>query len=123
LSQNASIKSYSWKTDFLPGKMAKCLKVGFSGITFFWVHFVTKLSLYFWNLRKKTDLLIPIMTYFEKKNFGPLLQKVKPNLTLLEQSSASAWILDLEFKKKIFLGFPGPPQTRYSPSFLIFKKS
>jgi hypothetical protein len=24
--------------------------------------------------------------------------------------------------KKIFLGFPGPPQTRYTPSFLIFKK-
>jgi hypothetical protein len=25
--------------------------------------------------------------------------------------------------KKIFLGFPGPPQTRFTPSFLIFKKS
>jgi hypothetical protein len=24
--------------------------------------------------------------------------------------------------KKIFLGFPGPPQTRFTPSFLIFKK-
>jgi hypothetical protein len=24
---------------------------------------------------------------------------------------------------KIFLGFPGPPQTRYTPSFFIFKKS
>jgi hypothetical protein len=59
------------------------------------------------------------MTYFERKNFGP----VKPNLTLLEQSSASAWILYLEFKKNIFLGFPGPPQTRYTTSFFIFKKS
>jgi hypothetical protein len=24
--------------------------------------------------------------------------------------------------KKIFLGFPGPPQTRFTLSFLIFKK-
>jgi hypothetical protein len=60
------------------------------------------------------------MTYFEEKNFGPLL--VKPNLTLFEQSSSSAWILDLEFKK-IFLGFPGTPQTRNAPSFFIFKKA
>jgi hypothetical protein len=37
------------------------------------VHFVTKVSLYFLNLRKKTDLLIPVMAYFEKKNFGPLM--------------------------------------------------
>jgi hypothetical protein len=47
------------------------------------------------------------MTYLEKKKFGPL---VKPNLTLLEQSSASAWIFDLEFEK-IFLSFPGRPPT------------
>jgi hypothetical protein len=59
-------------------------------------HFVTKVSLHFLNLRKKTDILIPDMTYFERKKFwDPYL--VKPNLTLLEQSSASAWILDLEF--------------------------
>jgi hypothetical protein len=37
----------------------------FSGITFF-------RSLHFWNLCKKTDLLIPVMTHFEKKkNFHP----------------------------------------------------
>jgi hypothetical protein len=28
----------------------------------------------------------------------------------------------LRILKKIFLGFPGPTQTRYTPSFLIFKK-
>jgi hypothetical protein len=40
--------------------------------------------------------LIPDMTYFEReKNLDPY--KVKLNLTLPEQSSASAWILDLEF--------------------------
>jgi hypothetical protein len=60
------------------------------------------------------------MTYFEKKMLDPYL--IKPNLTLIEKSSASAWILGLEFGKKIFLGFLGPLQTRYTPSFLIFKK-
>jgi hypothetical protein len=43
---------------------------------------------------------MPDMTYFEKKKFGPLL-RVKPNLTLLEQSPASACNLDLKYKKKI----------------------
>jgi hypothetical protein len=38
------------------------------------VHFVTKTSLYFWILLKKTVLLISDMTYFEKKNFHPLLR-------------------------------------------------
>jgi hypothetical protein len=31
---------------------------------------------------------------------------VKPNLTLIEQSSASAWILDLEFKNIFELPMP-----------------
>jgi hypothetical protein len=43
------------------------------GKNFFYVHFVTKVSLYFWNLRKKTDILIPILTYSKKKNFWPYL--------------------------------------------------
>jgi hypothetical protein len=32
--------------------------------------------------------------------------------------------MDFQLKifEKIFLGFPGPPQTRYTPSFFIFKK-
>jgi hypothetical protein len=58
--------------------------------------------------------------YFEKKILDPY--KVKPNLTLPEQSFASTWILDLELKKKI-LSFPGPPPTSYTPSFFISKKS
>jgi hypothetical protein len=55
-----------------------------------------------------------------KKCFDPYY--VKPNLAPPKQSCASAWVFDLEFFTKIFLGFPGPPQKRYTPSFLIFKK-
>jgi hypothetical protein len=32
------------------------------------VHFVTKVSLHFLNQRKNTDLLEPILAFFEKKN-------------------------------------------------------
>jgi hypothetical protein len=45
---------------------------------------------------------------------------VKPNLALPKQSCASAWNFHLEFYKKNFWGFPGIPQTRYTPSFFIF---
>jgi hypothetical protein len=38
------------------------------------VYFGTMASLHFWNLRKKTDFLIPNMTYFERKKFHPPLQ-------------------------------------------------
>jgi hypothetical protein len=55
------------KNDFLgalPFFQAKNL---FFGNNFFWVHFVTKVSLHFWNQRKNTDILIPILAYFERK--------------------------------------------------------
>jgi hypothetical protein len=59
---------------------------------------------------------MPDMTYFEReKNSDPFF--VKPNPTLLEQSSASAWILDLEFKKMIF-ELPRPTANKIHP--LIF---
>jgi hypothetical protein len=35
------------------------------------VHFVTKASLYFWNLLKKTEFLIPGVTYFDRRKFSP----------------------------------------------------
>ncbi len=41
----------------------------FINFNFFWVHFVTKTSLFFWNQFKILDFLIPYMTYFKKKNF------------------------------------------------------
>jgi hypothetical protein len=56
--------------------MAKSLKNLFFGNNFFWVHFVTKVSLHFWNQRKNADLLLPILAYFEKKK----------NLTLYSES-------------------------------------
>jgi hypothetical protein len=58
--------------------------------------------------------------FFYTRNDLFYSSKVKSNL--LEQSSAIAWILDLEFKK-MFLIFPGRLPTRYALSFLIFKKS
>ncbi len=33
------------------------------------VHFVTKVSLHFWNQPKILNFLIPYMTYFKKKKF------------------------------------------------------
>ncbi len=45
---------------------------------FFGGHFVTKVSLHFWNQHKILDFLMPYMTYFKKKNFhlseGPILK-------------------------------------------------
>jgi hypothetical protein len=35
----------------------------FGAFNFFWVHFVTKVSLHFWNPRKNKNLLIPILVY------------------------------------------------------------
>jgi hypothetical protein len=52
------------KLIFLGTFLAKNL---FFGNNFFWVHFVIKVSLHFLNQRKNTDLLIPILAYFEKK--------------------------------------------------------
>jgi hypothetical protein len=40
---------------------------------FFLVHFVTKASLYFWNLRKNLRLLIPIKSTVWKKFFDPYI--------------------------------------------------
>jgi hypothetical protein len=40
---------------------------------FFFVQFVTMVSLHFWNQRKNTDPLILILTYFMKKIFRPYL--------------------------------------------------
>jgi hypothetical protein len=49
---------------------------------------------------------------------------VKPNLTLLEQSSASAWILDLEFFKNIFDFWASQAHRKQEipRSFLYLKK-
>jgi hypothetical protein len=64
------------------------------------MHFVTKVSLHFWNLRKKTDFLIPESTIFGEKISDPYL--VIPNLTRPEKGRLSAWILDYEFFQKYF---------------------
>jgi hypothetical protein len=45
------------KQVFCLKKMAKSLKFQFFGNNFFQVHFVTKVSLYFWNLQKITNFL------------------------------------------------------------------
>jgi hypothetical protein len=46
LVTKASEKRYSQITDFLPGKWQSPLKIGFSEITFFWMHFVADVSLH-----------------------------------------------------------------------------
>jgi hypothetical protein len=74
-------KSFWRKTDFvetlpffhaknllLHEKMAKSLQNLFFGNNFFWVHFVSEVSLQR-NQRKNTDLFTPILAYFERKNF------------------------------------------------------
>ena len=53
------------------GKKSKNLL--FFGNISFQVHFVTKLRPHFWNLRKITDFLISIKSYFERKKFQTLL--------------------------------------------------
>jgi hypothetical protein len=61
-------------------KLVFCLKkwqsLKFFGNNFFQEHFVTKVSLYFWNLQKITNFLIPIMTNFKKKIVPLLLQSL-----------------------------------------------
>ncbi len=61
-------------------KFAKSHFFSFFNFNFFWGHFVTKVSLHFWNQHKIPDFLMPYMTYFKKKNFhlseGPILKFV-----------------------------------------------
>jgi hypothetical protein len=54
-----------------------------------------------------TVVFISDMPFFYEKYLGPLLCETYCNLALHEKSSASAWIFGIEFKKYIFLGFPG----------------
>ena len=49
------------------------------------MHFVTKLRPHFWNLRKITDFLIPIKSYFEKK-ISDLIKWVWLNFFLTKTS-------------------------------------
>jgi hypothetical protein len=66
---------------------------------------------------QKDRFFLPTMTYFEKKkSLDPNL--VKPNLSLLEQSSVSAWILDLEYKKKYIFELPRPTANKTRPLIL-----
>jgi hypothetical protein len=53
----------------LNSKFAKSHFFSFFNFNFFLEHFVTKVSLHFWNQHKILDFLIPYMTYFKKKNF------------------------------------------------------
>ena len=48
-------------------------KLLFFGNISYQVHFVTKLRPHFWNLRKITDFLIPIKSYFEREKNSHLL--------------------------------------------------
>jgi hypothetical protein len=64
-------------------KKWQSLKNLFFGNNFFGVHIVTKVSLHFWNQRKNMDLLIPILAYFEKKNFSPYRYLYSESLTFL----------------------------------------
>jgi hypothetical protein len=61
------------------------------------VQFVTKVSLHFWNLRKKTDFLIPNMTLFEKKHFLLYLADFWPFGNT--KAHFSAWKVNLKFVK------------------------
>ncbi len=53
----------------LNSKFAKSHFFSFFNFNFFWEHFVTKVSLDFWNQHEILDFLIPYMTYFKIKNF------------------------------------------------------
>ncbi len=53
----------------LNSKFAKSHFFPFFNFNSFGGHFVTKVSLHFWNQHKILDFLIPYMTYFKKKNF------------------------------------------------------
>jgi hypothetical protein len=61
----------------------------------------------------------PTWPILRKKILDPYF--VKPNLTLLEQSSASAWILDLEFFQKYFWASQADRQQDTSSHFLHLK--
>ncbi len=68
------------KIEKLFSKFAKSHFFYVFNFNFFWGHFVTKVSLHFWNQHKIFNFLIPYMTYFKKKNFhlseGPILKFV-----------------------------------------------
>jgi hypothetical protein len=96
----------TWKNGSSP------LKFIFFWNNWFLRHIDTKASLHFWNLCKKTDLLIPDMTQLCEKKIRPLLSHTQPNPAWT--SCFSAWILDIELKK-IVLCFPGPSQISPPP--------
>jgi hypothetical protein len=54
---------------------------------FVWVHFVTKVRLYFWNLRKIMHLLIPILSRLLKKI--PPLCSVLYNMTQINTEAVT----------------------------------
>jgi hypothetical protein len=77
-------------------------KTQFFGNNFFYAHFVPKVSLDFWNLRKKTNILIPNMTHFEKKNVSP---PIKASLSWSENFRWSSARGDAFFCTKYFFKY------------------
>jgi hypothetical protein len=65
------------------------------------VHFVTKVSLHFWNQRKNTVLLIPILAYFERKSLT-FLAAEKP---FLEETAQNKEKRILYFDLRILVAF------------------
>jgi hypothetical protein len=79
LWQNTPKHSYFKITDFLRTAIFQAKRRLFWNYSFR-EHFVTKISLPFWNQRKKSDFLIPDMTHFEKEKN---VHQICPNLNTI----------------------------------------
>jgi hypothetical protein len=86
------------------------------------VHFVTKASLHFWILRKKTDFLIPDMNYLEKKKFTLLFRPQsadRKSLNELQRARKHFQTLIVFLKYSIFLFMPNADSN---PFFFIYQQ-
>jgi hypothetical protein len=62
LVKSAPKKSFSQKTILPIENLPKSLKIRFFGKNLFWVHFLLRSSVHFWNQYEKTNFLIPHST-------------------------------------------------------------
>jgi hypothetical protein len=84
------------------------------------VHFVIKICLHFWNLRKKTDFFIPNMTHFDKKKISALFSRF---LTFWENKSPFQRLESrLKILLKSYLMFTLLSNNDSAPFFLYGKK-
>jgi hypothetical protein len=83
------------------------------------VHFDTEVCLYFLNQHKNTDLLIPIFTYFEEKNFLTVFSE----LTFLGPKTPFSQEMAKKIRKNVFCNLILEFFTQFKLVIVILKKA